>query len=137
MERNLNFEENNEEYPVRIIDSKTYVNVCRSDEVFERKGMKISFREDTDMQVAIFRIDGKLYCVSNICPHEHTEKMHQGYIEGMNLICPYHAWTYSIETGKNVDLKRGIKSLEKYDIFEEDGFVFIEKPVLEIPLWRK
>ena len=124
-------------YPLSMIEGKEFAQVCFSNEVHEGKGLKIAFPEDADMQVAIFRVEGNLYCVSNICPHEHTEKMYQGIIDDKKLVCPYHAWTYSLETGKNINLKRGIKSLKKYNIFEKDGKVYIEKPELEIPLWRK
>jgi len=118
-------------------DGKKYLEVCRSSELVEHKGKKIEFPEDHDMQVALFRIKGKLYCISNICPHEHTEKMYQAVIDDGKLVCPYHAWTFYLESGQNINPNQGIKGLKTYEIFEEHGKVYIEKPKADVPLWRK
>lgn len=118
-------------------DGKLFVIICDSHKVKEGKGLRIAFDEDVDMQVAVFRIKNKLYCVSNICPHRHATRIYEGIVKDLKVTCPLHGWTYSIETGENVDKTQGIKNLIKYDIFETDGKVFIEKPVLSIPKWRE
>lgn len=123
----------------REINGKLYVEACLSSSLIEGKGKQIVFHEDDDMQLAIFKIDGNLYCLDNICPHRHQDKIFEGIIlkKEMTIMCPLHAWTYSIVTGENVNKRQGIKSLKKYDIFEEDGKIFVEKPLLNIPKWRR
>lgn len=125
-------------FPEREIGGKVYAKICKSTELFEGKGRQFVFSEDSDMQVAVFRIKGKLLALSNICPHRHQDKIHEGIIKSGNIICPAHGWTYNMETGRNTDLRQGIKSLVKYDIYEEDGFVWVEKPDSSvIPAWRR
>ena len=130
-------ENKTEQYPSKIIDGKLFVRVIKSEDVFEGKGRKIQFEEDEDLQVAVIRKNGKLYCLDNICPHRHQEKMYKGIIRDMNIMCPEHGWTYSLQTGKNINTRQGFKSLKKFDVFEEDGYVWLEKPDLNIPKWRR
>jgi len=124
--------------PEKEIGGVVYARVCRSDDVVERRGRKISFPEDIDMQIAIFRLGGKLYCLHNICPHRHADRIHEGIIKNSEVTCPLHGWTYSIESGENVNQNQGKKNLAKYRVFEEDGYVWAEKPDVEaIPKWRR
>jgi len=125
-------------FPEKIVNGRIYAMVCLSKELFEGKGRQIIFSDDIDMQVAVFRKKGILYALSNICPHRHQDKIHQGIIKEGNVICPVHGWTYKLETGENINLHQGIKSLIKYDVFEEDGFIWVEKPDKSvIPVWRR
>ena len=119
-----------------IKDDKHFLNVIESKNLFESKGINIAFDEDSDMQLAVFRIKGQLYCFSNICPHRHAEEIFNGIVQDMQITCPMHGWTYFIESGKNINPKQGLKCLKKYEIFETDGKVYVEKPALEIPKWR-
>jgi len=118
-------------------DNKTFVHICNSDEIKEGKSKKIVFEDDIDMQYALFRINDKLYCVSNICPHRHATRIFEGILKKLTITCPLHGWTYSLETGENVNQKQGIKKLDKYEVFEENEKVFMEEPEIKIPKWRQ
>lgn len=118
-------------------DNKTFVHICNSEDVKEGKSKKITFEVDIDMQYALFRINDKLYCVSNICPHRHATRIHEGIIKGINVTCPLHGWTYSLASGDNVNQKQGIKKLDTYFVFEENGKIFMEEPEVKIPKWRE
>ena len=128
-----------DDYPAITRNGKKFINICESDEVFENKGRKIEFADDADMQIAVFRIHGELHCFTNICPHRHKEKIYEAIfnLDKTSLMCPEHGWTYDIETGHNDNKKVGLKNLKKFEIFEEDGKVYVEKPEVEIPAWRK
>lgn len=117
-------------------NSRQFLYVCKSEDVIEKKGVKIQFPEDIDFQVAIIRLNGTLHCLDNICPHRHADKIYDGIIKEDTVICPLHGWTYSIITGENTNKHQGLKFLKKYLIYEEDGNVFIEKPDFKIPKWR-
>jgi nitrite reductase/ring-hydroxylating ferredoxin subunit len=130
-------EESNIDYQVKVIDGKEYLRVIRSDELYEKKGRRIRIGDDDDSQVAIFRVDGKLYCLWNICPHRHTDQIYNGFIKEGTVICPVHGWTYYLATGKNVNSKQGLKGLMTFEIFEEDGYIYIEKPDIQVPKWRR
>lgn len=126
-----------EKFTEIVRDKKIFVYVCDSDDVKEGKGFRISFKEDVDMQFAVFRIKNVLYCVSNICPHRHATRIFEGIIKGLTVTCPLHGWTYSLVTGDNTNQHQGIKKLNKYEIFEAENKVFMEKPELKIPKWRQ
>ena len=127
----------NPPYKKILIDEKDYFIISRSEDVFEGKGRQIFLGDDPDMQVAVFRVKGNLYCVSNICPHRHQDQIHEGIIDDLNIVCPVHYWTYNLENGQNIDQHQGIKSLNSYKIFEKDGLVYLEDPKIEPPAWRK
>jgi NAD(P)H-dependent nitrite reductase small subunit len=76
-----------------------FVKVAKTFDVAERQG---KFIRVDDEEIALFRIDGSFYAIDNVCPHQHISALHQGEIEGLNVTCPMHGWTYSLETGKAV-----------------------------------
>ncbi len=125
------------EFEVVEIDGRPFIIVCNSSDVFEGKGRQVKFPEDEDLQVALIRKNGKLFALHNICPHRHQDQIYNGIIRNMNIMCPVHGWTYSLETGRNVNRRQGLKSLRRYDVFEKDGIVYLEKPEFEIPKWRQ
>ena len=122
---------------MKFKDNIKFIKVAESKNVYEKKGIKVQFEGDDDFQVAIIRYEGKLYCVDNICPHRHADKIFEGIIKDKTVTCPLHGWTYSLETGENVDIKKGIKKLKTYLCFEEDGIIYIEEPKFKIPKWRQ
>jgi len=125
------------QFESKFIGGIEFVNVCSASEIFEKKGIKIQFDDDDDMQVAIIKFNGNLYCVDNICPHRHAEEIYNGILSEGNVTCPLHGWTYSLKSGENTNPKQGLKKLCTYDVFEENGYIWIEKPALKIPKWRQ
>lgn len=134
----FNYEEL-EEYPEIQIEGETYSIVCNSDDIYEGKGIKIQFKDDIDLQVAILRVNGNLHALDNICPHRHAERIFEGIIKknNMTVTCPLHGWTYNINDGSNVNQRQGIKGLNKHKVMEKDGKVYLKKPELNIPKWRQ
>jgi NAD(P)H-dependent nitrite reductase small subunit len=120
------------EFPEIEHNNKTFVLACRSDELYERKAKNIYFEEE--LQVAIFRIDGKLFAVSNICPHQHAAVICEGFIEELTVTCPLHGWIYSLENGKALGSHARLKT---YEIFESNDEILLEKPILSMPKWME
>jgi|SRR3989339_1242848 len=120
-----------------VIEGKDYIFLCPSNKIYEGKGYQFLFDDDLDKQLAVFRRQGRLYCLSNICPHRHQDKIYDGIIDDMKISCPEHGWTYSLETGKNVNPLQGLRSLRKYEIIEKEGKIYIEYPKFDIPKWRE
>ncbi len=120
-----------------ITGDTAFAAVCKYSELFDKKGIRVKFPGDDDFQVALFKIDGQLYCVDNICPHRHADCIHEGIIRDATVICPLHGWTYSLDTGNNTNPKQGIKNLGSYKVKVSDGIVFIEVPYFKIPAWRR
>jgi len=119
------------------ISGTDYVATCKFDDLYEKRGIRIKFPGDDDFQLALFKINDELFCVDNICPHRHADRIHEGIIKDLTVMCPLHGWTYSLETGNNTDPRQGIKNLNSYKTVILDGLVYVEMPNFEIPAWRR
>jgi NAD(P)H-dependent nitrite reductase small subunit len=72
--------------------------------------------------VALFNVGGTFYALTNLCPHR-GGPLGQGFLEGTEVSCPWHNYTFDVRTGENVvsaDLK-----VARYDVKVEDGRVFV------------
>jgi nitrite reductase/ring-hydroxylating ferredoxin subunit len=56
--------------------------------------------EAAGKELALFNVEGKLYCTSNICPHQGAP-LAEGMLEGNNIVCPWHAWVFDVTTGQS------------------------------------
>ncbi|MDJ0619851.1 MAG: aromatic ring-hydroxylating dioxygenase subunit alpha [Calothrix sp. MO_192.B10] len=98
--------------------------------------------------IAIYRnFDGQLHALEDACPHKGVA-LHQGEVQGANLVCPYHGWQFN-GNGKCVNipyLPEGQKLpcaqapsypvREKYNIiwvFPGDGNLAPTTPLPDIP----
>lgn len=69
----------------------------------EKAGVKVVVNGET---LALFRFDEKVYALSTVCPHR-KGPIHMGDIEdikehGPCVVCPWHKWTFKLESGKLV-----------------------------------
>jgi nitrite reductase/ring-hydroxylating ferredoxin subunit len=112
-------------------NNKIFIRAAKSSEVKENQGYLYIF-EDLN-EVAIFRVNGQLHCLSNICPHQHIPKIYNGFVKDNTITCPMHGWTFSLDDGQN--LSEG-KSLEIYEVFEEKDYIYVEKKSIKKPNWK-
>jgi nitrite reductase/ring-hydroxylating ferredoxin subunit len=65
-------------------------------------------------EVALFRLRGRVFAISNICPHEMSPLLAAGLVdrEACTVACPLHGWTYEIETGRQVAGSGGVPLVE-------------------------
>jgi nitrite reductase (NADH) small subunit len=49
-------------------------------------------------ELALFKIEGKVYALENTCPHRGGPLV-EGYLEGSEVTCPWHAWVFDVKTG--------------------------------------
>ena len=52
--------------------------------------------------LVVFNIEGAYMAIANVCPHAGLP-LAEGELCGKVLTCPFHGYTYNVETGKNVD----------------------------------
>ena len=103
-----------------------YQKVCSLSDLRNKRGRK--FIIDDDIEIAVFKVDNKVYAVLNTCPHNQSHVMYDGYIdEDLYLACPVHGWQFHLETGETppqcADL--GAK-LEIFNVKIENGDVWVE-----------
>jgi nitrite reductase/ring-hydroxylating ferredoxin subunit len=49
-------------------------------------------------EMAVFKSNGQLYGIQNICPHEGGQ-LCNGWIDGGEVVCPLHGYKFNLETG--------------------------------------
>lgn len=97
-----------------------FIKLCKVSDLIDRQGKR--FIVD-DTEVALFKIDDEIYALSNICPHQHTALIYDGYIEDDCVVCPAHGWMFELKTGK---LKNGNSVLTKFPVIVIDGEVCVK-----------
>ena len=76
-----------------------------------------------DKAVALFNVGGTFHAITNLCPHR-GGPLGQGFVEGSQVSCPWHNYTFDVTTGENVvspDLR-----VERYEVKVEDGRIFVK-----------
>ena len=91
------------------MESNGFEKVCKLSDLRDKEGKR--FWVD-DVDVAIFKVDGEVYAFSNVCPHQHTPVMYNGFIEEGCIVCPNHGWMFDLKSGS---LKATHKGLDKYE----------------------
>ena len=51
--------------------------------------------------VALFNVNGTIYCLDNTCLHR-GGPVGEGELEGDIVTCPWHGWQYNVRTGENL-----------------------------------
>lgn len=79
-----------------------YQTVAKVGEIPEGQGR--AFAVDGTM-VAVFHVDGEYTAINDICPHMGAS-LAAGYIDGHGVMCPWHAWRFSVKDGTWLDNPR-------------------------------
>lgn len=99
---------------------ETFQKICSISDLINNSGKR--FIVD-DVDIAVFKVDDKIYALSNICPHQHSPLIYDGFLEDGCVVCPVHGWMFNLRTGKTPALQRGLNS---YEVLIEDGNVFVK-----------
>ena len=97
-----------------------FVKVADTGELEPGKGLHT---EIGDTSVALFNVEGDFYALAGRCPHR-GGPLGDGYLDGKEVMCPLHAWTFDVTTGQNIhnpDLKQPC-----FETRVEDGCVFVK-----------
>jgi methionine sulfoxide reductase heme-binding subunit len=72
-----------------------YIEVCKVDRIREKCASIVSLSGE---RVAVFRYDGKVSAISNVCQHQNGPLGEGRIIDGC-ITCPWHGYQYQPETG--------------------------------------
>ena len=67
-----------------------------------------------DRWVGVFKVDGKLYALDDICSHQEAY-LHEGVLAGCVVECDAHGARFDIRTGK-VEQGPAVLPLDTYDV---------------------
>jgi len=73
-------------------------------------------------EIAIFKREGKLYAIDNICPHE-GGPLGDGVFEEDIVTCPWHGWQFDVKTGACQNLCG--ENVCCYPVEVENGEIFL------------
>ena len=99
-------------------DEFTYI--CLLSELKENIGRKFIVDE---IEVAVFKINDEVFALSNICPHQQTHLIYDGFIEEEFVVCPAHGWKFNLRTGKK---DSGSNGLQVYPVEIVDDKIFVK-----------
>ena len=86
------------------------------------RGIKVTVNGE---DVAVFCIGDEFFAVSNVCPHQHFSRIHEGMLEGLVVTCPMHGWSFDIRSGACVN---GAGSLRRYEVTLHENEMIVELP---------
>ena len=101
---------------------QAFVKICDISELEENKGYK--FPLDDFIEVAVFKTKNKIYVVDNVCPHNHTPKMFNGFIKKDFIVCPVHFYEFNLKSGKAKNFLGG--NLNIYETKIENDILFVK-----------
>ena len=104
-----------------------YKKVCKVSDLYESRGKRFLIN---DVDIAIFKINGEVFAVSNTCPHQHTQSIYDGFIEDGCVVCPAHGWMFNLKTGKQPTGARGLDSY-LVNIIDDEVFVLVKPKELK------
>ncbi|MFQ5738380.1 MAG: Rieske (2Fe-2S) protein [Acidobacteriota bacterium] len=96
-----------------------FIAVARAEEVAEGKGLVVRAE---DHEIGLFRVEGALRAIDNICPHR-GGPLAEGFLEGKILTCPWHAWTFDVTSGQCTFVPGA--RVQTFEVKVEEGLVKI------------
>jgi nitrite reductase/ring-hydroxylating ferredoxin subunit len=100
--------------------------ICHYSDLKEKIGRRF-FIDDVD--IAVFKVDGAIFALSNICPHQKTQLIYDGFVEDGIITCPAHGWQFELATGKTPGLTSGLSSYQ-VKVINNDVYVKVSKKEL-------
>jgi NAD(P)H-dependent nitrite reductase small subunit len=97
-----------------------FTKICKLADLKEESGKQ--FFVD-DVEIAVFKVQGEVFALSNICPHQKTHLMHEGFIENDYVGCPVHGWMFNLKTG---NLPQGRRGLIPYEVIVDGANVYVK-----------
>ena len=73
--------------------------------------------------VALFNVGGTFHALANRCPHR-GGPLGQGFLDGTEVSCPWHNWTFDVTTGENV--ADATLCVPRHEVKVEDAHVHVK-----------
>jgi nitrite reductase (NADH) small subunit len=93
--------------------------VAKVDEVSPGQSKLVTINGRT---IALFNVDGKVYAIHNLCPHE-GGPLNEGRVKGFVVSCPWHDLAFDIRNGQGTE--GGGYCVGSYDVRIEGGDIYV------------
>lgn len=105
---------------MKALDQWVRIARCSDIPLREGRAVKIGTRE-----IAIFNLGDRFLAVDNRCPHK-GGPLADGIVSGTTVVCPLHAWKFSLETGDGVSGPGAASCVETFRTRVEDETVLLD-----------
>ncbi len=100
-----------------------FVRVCGVEEISEGIPRAFSVAGAADPERVLVSLDGELFALSGICPHESAE-MSEGVVSDGALWCPLHSSGFDCRTGAVIHPPARVP-LKTYRVLTDRGGVYV------------
>lgn len=100
---------------------------CKDIPLREGRAVRVNGRE-----IAIFNLGDHFVALDNRCPHR-GGPLADGIVSGTTIVCPLHAWKFSVETGAGVTAPSQASCVETFRTRVTHGIVLLELPMIGEP----
>lgn len=107
------------------MSDRVWLRVAYCNDIPLREGRVVRV---TGREIAIFNLGSRFLAVENRCPHR-GGPLADGIVSGANVVCPLHAWKFSLETGTGVSANSQGSCVTTFATRVEDGIVWLELPL--------
>ena len=104
-----------------------FTKVCRVSELCENQRKRFLIN---DVDIAVFKDNGEIFVLNNVCPHQHTSVIYDGFVEDGCVVCPAHGWMFNLKTGKQPTGARGLDSYQ-VKIIDDEVFAIVKAKELK------
>lgn len=96
-------------------------SVCFADEIKVGHGKKVVADGE---EIVLFSVGGEVCAISNMCPHQKFQRLHEGEFKEGIVTCPMHGWAYDVRTGLSTNASGRVKTFRTEVM---NGKVFVYK----------
>lgn len=108
-----------------------FQTVARVGDIPEGQGRCFSVK---GTMVAVFLEQGQYFAINDFCPHMGAS-LSEGYVEDGAVMCPWHAWRFSLRDGTWLDNSRSAIRTAHYEIRVEEDCIQVNVPDAQPPSW--
>ena len=100
-----------------------FVKIATVDEVApgERKLIDLTY-----VTVALFNINGQLYCIEDVCTHD-DGPLAEGELDGYAIACPRHGAQFDVRDGTVLSMP-AVRPVPSYEVRVEGKDIYIASP---------
>lgn len=104
-----------------------YLKICKIADLNEKQGKRFLVN---DVDIAVFKVDDEIFVLNNVCPHQHTALIYDGFIEDGCVVCPAHGWMFNLKTGRQPTGARGLDSFP-VKIIDDEVYALVKSKELK------
>ncbi len=72
-----------------------FVRVAKKSEIPSDTGKLVEVK---GKEIALFKVDGKIFAIYAVCPHQ-GGPLHEGGVTENMVTCPWHGWEFNVKDG--------------------------------------